>query len=169
MEKIKILDNFISPEDCSLAIKFYDEMKENNLFYSTDDGRFLKLNPDYEISNYLLDKYIPKISNLYGTKFYIREVLLSYYADSSSLKPHVDSLKDSLKDSLGALFYFNDTFEGGELYFTEFDFKHKPKAGSVIIFPCNSRDYKHGVYPIISGIRYTMPVEITENSELSWR
>jgi hypothetical protein len=169
MDKIKILDNFISPEDCALAINFYNELKESNSLYSTEDGRFLKLNPDYETSNYLLDKYIPKINEVYETNFYIREVLLSYYLPSSSLKPHIDSAKESLKDSLGVLFYFNDNFEGGELYFTKFDFSYKPKAGSVIVFPCNSSEYKHGVTAITSGIRYAMPVEITRNQELSWR
>ena len=169
MDKIKILDNFISPEDCSLAIKFYDQLKESNSFYVTQDGRSLSINPDYETSNYLLDKYIPKISKIYNTTFYVREFFLAYYGESSELEPHIDYPKKSLKDSLGVLFYFNDLFDGGELYFTKFDFKYKPKSGSVAIFPCNDYEYKHGVTAITSGTRYAMPIEITTNPELKLR
>jgi hypothetical protein len=48
------------------------------------------------------------------------------------------------------LFYLNDDYEGGELYFPALDFEYKPKAGDFITFP-SYRKYTHGVRPVLSG------------------
>lgn len=57
---------------------------------------------------------------------------------------------------LAGLFYLNDDYEGGELYFPNQDIKFKPKAGAAYFFP-GDLEYIHGVTPIVSGIRYTVP------------
>lgn len=48
------------------------------------------------------------------------------------------------------LFYVNDDYEGGELYFPGLNFEYKPKAGDFITFPSYEK-YTHGVRPVISG------------------
>lgn len=57
---------------------------------------------------------------------------------------------------IAGLFYINDDYEGGELYFPEQGIQFKPKAGAAYFFP-GDMNYIHGVTPIISGIRYTVP------------
>lgn len=57
---------------------------------------------------------------------------------------------------ISGLFYINDDYEGGELYFPEQDLKFKPKAGSAYFFP-GDMNYIHGVSEITSGIRYVCP------------
>jgi hypothetical protein len=57
---------------------------------------------------------------------------------------------------LAGLFYLNDDYEGGELYFPQHDIKFKPKAGAAYFFP-GDMNYIHGVTEITSGIRYTVP------------
>jgi len=57
---------------------------------------------------------------------------------------------------IAGLFYINDDYEGGELYFPNQDIRFKPKRGAAYFFP-GDMNYIHGVSEIISGIRYTVP------------
>lgn len=57
---------------------------------------------------------------------------------------------------IAGLFYINDDYEGGELYFPNQGIKFKPKAGAAYFFP-GDMNYIHGVSEIKSGIRYTVP------------
>lgn len=57
---------------------------------------------------------------------------------------------------IAGLFYLNDDYEGGELYFPNQNIKFKPKAGAAYFFP-GDKNYIHGVTEIKSGIRYTVP------------
>ena len=67
---------------------------------------------------------------------------------------------------LGSLFYLNDDYEGGELYFPKQGVQFKPKPGAAYFFP-GDMNYIHGVTEIKSGIRYTCPFfwTITEHLE----
>jgi hypothetical protein len=57
---------------------------------------------------------------------------------------------------IAGLFYLNDDYEGGELYFPNQGIQFKPKAGAAYFFP-GDMNYIHGVTEITSGIRYTCP------------
>jgi predicted 2-oxoglutarate/Fe(II)-dependent dioxygenase YbiX len=57
---------------------------------------------------------------------------------------------------IAGLFYINDDYEGGELYFPHQGIQFKPKAGAAYFFP-GDMNYIHGVTPIKSGIRYVCP------------
>jgi hypothetical protein len=57
---------------------------------------------------------------------------------------------------IASIFYFNDNYEGGEIYFPIQGLEYKPKAGSAYFFP-GDMHYVHGVRPIISGSRFTSP------------
>ena len=53
------------------------------------------------------------------------------------------------------LLYLNDDYKGGELEFTSFNYKIKPKAGMLIGFPSDHR-YLHAALPTLSGTRYVI-------------
>jgi hypothetical protein len=167
MDKIKILEDFIDPVDCKLGVDLCHYIDSKGMFNQVDDGRLIFKNPNFDDSKYLLKKYVSKLNEVYQTKFYVRDVLVSVYGESSYINPHIDYDNPKLKDSLGAVFYFNDDYEGGEIYFPNFNYEYKPKKGSIIVFPCNNKEYLHGVKVITSGIRYTMPIEITEDKKLN--
>ena len=57
---------------------------------------------------------------------------------------------------LAGLFYINDDYEGGELYFPNQGIQFKPKKGAAYFFP-GDRNFIHGITPVESGIRYTVP------------
>jgi hypothetical protein len=57
---------------------------------------------------------------------------------------------------IAGLFYLNDDYEGGELYFPNQGIQFKPKRGSAYFFP-GDMNYIHGVTQVTSGIRYVCP------------
>lgn len=57
---------------------------------------------------------------------------------------------------IASLFYLNDDYDGGELYFPLQGIQFKPKKGSAYFFP-GDKNYIHGVTEIKNGIRYTCP------------
>lgn len=61
---------------------------------------------------------------------------------------------------IAGLFYINDDYEGGELYFPEQGIQFKPKPGAAYFFP-GDREYIHGITEITSGERYTCPFFFT--------
>jgi hypothetical protein len=57
---------------------------------------------------------------------------------------------------IAGLFYFNDNYSGGELYFPQHGIEFKPKARAAYFFP-GDKYYAHGVRPITEGSRFTSP------------
>ena len=57
---------------------------------------------------------------------------------------------------LAGLFYLNDDYQGGELYFPNQGIQFKPKPGAAYFFP-GDMNYIHGVTEITDGIRYVVP------------
>jgi len=80
---------------------------------------------------------------------------------------HAGSEKGRANDfpwyDLAGLFYFNDDYEGGELYFPQHGIEFKPVAGAAYFFP-GDMNYTHGVRPVKSGNRFTSPFFWTINS-----
>ena len=79
--------------------------------------------------------------------------------------PDAGTPNDFPNYDLSSLFYLNDDYEGGELYFPLQGVQFKPKKGAAYFFP-GDKNYIHGVTEIKSGIRYTCPFfwEITKHT-----
>ena len=58
------------------------------------------------------------------------------------------------RNTVSALLYLNDDFEGGEHYFNYYDICYKPQAGDILMFPSNYMA-AHEVKPILKGSRYS--------------
>jgi len=54
---------------------------------------------------------------------------------------------------VATVLYYNDDFEGGEIFFHRPNISLKPERGMLIMMPCTDR-YIHGVNEITSGERY---------------
>lgn len=57
---------------------------------------------------------------------------------------------------IASLFYLNDDYSGGELYFPLQNVQIKPKRGAAYFFP-GDKNYIHGVTKVEEGFRYTCP------------
>lgn len=84
----------------------------------------------------------------------------SLRSTGSQMKPHVDGppeidSPDHSIDNLGANFYFNDDYVGGELYYPNLNFSYKPVPNSVVIHRSNEST-RHGIKPVEKGWRLSL-------------
>lgn len=74
------------------------------------------------------------------------------YIEGRTLGLHIDDAHDKFR-RIGAVYYPNDDYIGGELSFPDQDFEHKPRAGDVIIFPA-SYAYPHESKRVTQGTKF---------------
>lgn len=114
----------------------------------------------------LFQRLRPIVEDFYRVRVQPTGVTIVRWLPGQFQKPHADKELHDGKDAgmpndfpyydLSSLFYLNDDYEGGELYFPIQDVKFKPKKGAAYFFP-GDMNYIHGVTEIKSGIRYTCP------------
>lgn len=90
-----------------------------------------------------------------------------HYGIGGHYIPHVDAetlYKDdtglelwekTLDRDLSVVYFINDDFSGGELFFPALDLVIEPEAGTLVCFP-SDHNYIHGVRPVTAGQRYTV-------------
>ena len=164
MSKISVVEGFIEPEDCQKAIDFINN-SELVPFEGNPVANEAVRNP--EIIKFLkkyTDKCLEKQKELYKLKvpIYTQSAYLTVWDIGAKAQLHIDQDKPFVQ--LTSVLYFNDEFEGGEIYFPDFDFVYKPKMGSAIFFPTFTKEsaYEHGVTEITKGRRYTMGAWYTQ-------
>jgi hypothetical protein len=155
-EKFYVIEDFISIEDRQDLISFIDQLPEKDL-NKKGDGRLTLCDKDLPESTKFLKKYTPKVQEVLTSNHEVRTFFLSVYPAGSGMLPHLDEPDEPLKDDLAVVFILNDDYEGGELYFPDWDYTYTPKAGDAIFFPCNR--YLHGVNSVLSGTRYSVPLQ----------
>lgn len=123
----------------------------------------------------LFERLKPIIEDFYKVKVSPTGTTIVRWLPGHLQQPHADKELHEGKDAglpndfpyydLSSLFYLNDDYEGGELYFPLQNVKFKPKRGAAYFFP-GDMNYIHGVTEIVSGIRYTCPFfwEILEHT-----
>lgn len=80
----------------------------------------------------------------------------------SYMKPHMDGppefeqfdIPDPNIANLGANYYFNDNYEGGELWYPNLDFVYKPVPNSLVIHRGSMEKFRHGVKEVTQGWRF---------------
>jgi predicted 2-oxoglutarate/Fe(II)-dependent dioxygenase YbiX len=92
---------------------------------------------------------------------------LLHYGSGGHYIPHVDAetlytdeeglelWEKTLDRDLSVVYFLNDDFEGGELFFPKLDLLIEPEAGTLVCFP-SDHNYIHGVKPVTTGHRYTV-------------
>ena len=72
------------------------------------------------------------------------------YFEDAHMGPHVDFNDENDYLAYTIVVYLNDNYEGGELYFNDFDIKVKPQAGSIMMYP-SFAPYTHESLKIQKG------------------
>lgn len=100
----------------------------------------------------VLDVWYEKTGNK-KLEYITRNYCLRKYRTGGSMGPHIDrNVKNPLNTmDWTALIYLNDNYDGGELVFTELDYRIKPTKGSVVFLPCL---VEHMVLPVTKGNKY---------------
>lgn len=80
------------------------------------------------------------------------------HVDAETLYTDDDGLQlweKTLDRDLSLVYFLNDDFTGGELFFPDLDLVINPEAGTLVCFP-SDHNFIHGVRPVIAGHRYTI-------------
>lgn len=128
-----------------------------------------------EIIYTLMDRLKPMVEKHFNVKVRPTGPAVVKWPPGTFQYPHADKELHEGPDAgtpndfphydIASLFYFNDAYEGGELYFPKQGIEFKPKKGAAYFFP-GDLHYIHGVRQIISGDRFTCPFfwEILEHT-----
>lgn len=77
------------------------------------------------------------------------------HADSEHWDHAGEQWVKSMDRDYSLLLYINDDYEGGALYFPNFDIRIQPKSGMLVAFPSDHR-YLHTAEPLQSGERFVV-------------
>lgn len=121
-------------------------------------------------------RFKPIVEEFFNVKAFPTKPALVRWTPGTFQNPHADKELHLGDDAgkpnafpwydLAGLFYLNDEYEGGELFFPNQGIQFKPKVGAAYFFP-GDMNYIHGITEITSGERYTVPFfwTITELGE----
>jgi hypothetical protein len=93
---------------------------------------------------------------------YCRPPVLIKWIPGNLQSPHADKqLNDGTPNpfptyDLNSVIYWNNNFEGGEIYYPQYDIELKIEPGMAVAHPGDIH-YIHGVKEVLSGFRWTTP------------
>jgi len=148
-DKILILDNVLSENDCIKLIDFY---KKAGYYKQHRDTFFLPLTSDMEIS-YHVSKIVSAYNDFSKYKIDIGWCEIVEWPENSYQSEHLDM--GDPDTSFASITYLNNTYEGGKTFFVD-DIEIIPKVGRTVYF--DGLHYRHGVTQIKNGVRYTLPI-----------
>lgn len=180
-KNIGFFENFITKDEIEIILQ---ECKKHEPKYDEGHTHGKSLSSqmiDSKILNDFAQKMIPLIAknaeNFYNLEQITdRPFQYTFHPDGTYLDPHTDVIgwepKHNEKNEyttqekyfpyfwsghLSNIIYLNDDFEGGELFFPDFNFQFRPKPGMLVIFPGNTH-YLHGVTKVTGSTRYTCSI-----------
>jgi predicted 2-oxoglutarate/Fe(II)-dependent dioxygenase YbiX len=84
---------------------------------------------------------------------YMEAINFVRYGANQHFQVHTDH-GFSYTCTVSSVAYFNDDYEGGELWFPYLDLTFKPEAGDIVMFP-STFIYAHAAKPVVSGVKYS--------------
>jgi Rps23 Pro-64 3,4-dihydroxylase Tpa1-like proline 4-hydroxylase len=106
----------------------------------------------FEIKNNL-DECIKDYQKKYNIVMeYMEAINFVKYGPGQHFQTHADH-GFSYICTVSSVMYLNDEYEGGELYFPNFDLIIKPEYGDIVLFP-STFIYSHAALPVKSGTKY---------------
>lgn len=77
------------------------------------------------------------------------------HADSDAWDAGTETWRKVADRDISLLLYLDEGFEGGALHFPRFDFRIRPRAGLLVLFPSDAR-YAHCAEPVTQGQRHVI-------------
>jgi Rps23 Pro-64 3,4-dihydroxylase Tpa1-like proline 4-hydroxylase len=87
------------------------------------------------------------------TKFHDGYSILKYEKGDKCAE-HIDNNEINPR-TISTVWYLNEDYKGGEIYFPRFNLKYKPLKNELLIFP-SFYVYNHEVLPVTEGTRYSI-------------
>jgi len=100
-----------------------------------------------------LDNCLNNYQKRYNVEMnYMEAINFVRYGPGQHFQVHADH-GFSYVCTISSVMYLNDEYEGGELYFPNFDLTIKPEYGDIVFFP-STFIYAHSSLPVKSGTKY---------------
>jgi hypothetical protein len=160
-DQIKLVKGFMSSEDADLITKYAKSVDSSFSEFGNGEKEFT-FHAEFQ------DSDIQTLLNFYGKSAlsFVRNNYAGPFGEYDESTTHIARFEkgfgmhehfDSTKpNDIATLIYINSDYEGGEIYFPDYDISIKPNSGDLVCFP-DTPDFVHGVKPITDGIRYTSP------------
>jgi hypothetical protein len=166
---IQIVDDFISPADAELGIKIIKDLiagKENAVRvwgsamteHAVEQGqRAVFTRPTSPEAVRLVKESAAKIAKLLPYEgAVVHDCIFVQYKPGAHIDAHMDfDDEPACKNCThSAVVYFDDQYEGGQIYFPVLAKDYHPNARSMVVFTQRDRNYVHGVRAVTSGVRH---------------
>lgn len=177
MHRIKVVDNFISPEDARILIEEQMRPSEINPYPEYYKERFGGTAFPYNKRVMdILVKYGKKANELHKefngfvNPIYVFKGFGSIWVAGTKGGLHLDAQDPEPFIEFSTVIYLNspEDYEGGVIYFPNQDYEYKPKQYSAVFFPSSGSEYIHGITTVTSGRRHTalyMHTSIPEHAD----
>lgn len=171
--RIKVIENFLDNKDRQTLLKFCENNPELYLqtnhetegFWSNRTLPIFGSNIPTEIKNIGWD-YLTLISQNIslaagGRRVWCDNLNFVKWWDGYVQHPHADgenpdgSIHPFPWRAFGCVYYLNDDYDGGEIWFPNFGIEIKPKPNMLAFFPGDVA-HLHGVRNTTNGVRYTL-------------
>jgi hypothetical protein len=179
MEKITVIENFVTPEQAEIIIDFIDHNLDIFVHNKNRKRYMLRFGYDeelpeqaihsmdsvYEIKDTLNDIFT-RTQDAIDPSLFLTSWFLSKQYPGARLLPHKDGAQ-GMNDHLDytAMLYLNDMKDGGIISFPELNISVKPKLGDLVIF--KSLEHEHSVSEVKEH-RYSLPMWFTKNESLKF-
>jgi predicted 2-oxoglutarate/Fe(II)-dependent dioxygenase YbiX len=171
----------VSAEDCRRLMTMYDRhvhlatVKDQTGFPVVYWPQFRDASDAAEIVLRLLQECLCNIgSQLRSAEpLYPETVILAAMGAGGHHGRHADNCRQNEQGDwvanhtphrdVSAIYYLNEEFDGGEIVFERQQLTVKPRRGLLLAFPSDA-EHVHEVFPVRSGVRYTMPIWLTKQA-----
>lgn len=117
-------------------------------------SEFSEIKKIYEDYNAVLEKCLHDYESRYNFKMEFMEAInFVKYGPGQHFQVHTDS-GFSYFCTLSSVGWFNDDYDGGELWFPYLNLKFKPQKGDILFFP-STYIFAHGSMKVTNGIKYS--------------
>lgn len=157
---ILYIENFIDQsmvdELNALIRSDYDDFYVKEVASKSVESRTFVFDEKYNhIIQHIYDKSSEALHKYYDTESEFKwQNRINHFYPGKFFPLHVDNMFES-EVTHGCVFYINDEYEGGEIYYPELGIEIKPPANSFIMHPVLP-DHIHGVKMVTSGDRFTV-------------
>ena len=168
-EGINYIPNALSEDLISLFSNYLDSIDEEGNIFESDIsnqevvngiGEYMEIVKQMVIENYT-DKYGVPIKDrpafrLHLTKWgMLNGFSMPVHSDAETPDGTAAVRGGFYLNNITTLTYITTDYDGGNIFFPDFDVEFSPEAGSLLMFPSR---YRHGIRKLEGGRRYTVPM-----------
>jgi predicted 2-oxoglutarate/Fe(II)-dependent dioxygenase YbiX len=174
----------VGAEDCRRLMTMFDrhvhmtEVRDQTGFPVVYWPQFRDARYAVQIVPRLVEECLRNIGNQprFAAPLYPETVILAAIGAGGHHSRHADNCRQNEQGDwvanhtphrdVSAICYLNDEFDGGEIFFAREQLTVKPRRGLLLVFPSDA-DHVHEVFPVRSGVRYTMPIWFTKQQRFA--